>query len=91
LTRVFTVENVDYSRLEVSSPGLDRPLVKAADFVRFAGSKATIKLRLPMEGRKKFVGNLAGLTDGVLQLETESGVVAIAMDDIESARLVPDI
>ncbi len=91
LTRVFTVENVDYSRLEVSSPGLDRPLVKAADFVRFAGSKATIKLRLPMEGRKKFVGNLAGLTDGVLQLETEAGVVAIAQDDIESARLVPDI
>ncbi len=91
LTRVFTVENVDYSRLEVSSPGLDRPLVKAADFVRFAGSKATIKLRLPMEGRKKFVGNIVGMEDGVLRLETETGVVAIAMDDIESARLVPDI
>ncbi len=91
LTRVFTVENVDYSRLEVSSPGLDRPLVKAADFVRFAGAKATIKLRLPMDGRKKYVGDIAGLEDRVLRLVTETGVVAIALDDIESARLVPDI
>jgi ribosome maturation factor RimP len=91
LTRLFTVENVDYSRLEVSSPGLDRPLVKPADFARFAGAKATIKLRLPLDGRKKFVGGLVGLEDGVLRLETETGVVALAMDDIESARLVPDI
>lgn len=91
LTRVFTVEDVEYSRLEVSSPGLDRPLVKEADFVRFAGSKATIKLRLPLEGRKKFVGNITDMTGGVLRLEMETGVVALALDDIESARLVPDI
>jgi ribosome maturation factor RimP len=91
LTRMFMVENIDYDRLEVSSPGLDRPLVKPADFVRFAGSKATIKLRLPQEGRKKFVGRIVALTDGVLQLEMETGVVALAMDDVESARLVPDI
>jgi ribosome maturation factor RimP len=91
LTRVFTVENVDYSRLEVSSPGLDRPLVKLADYVRFAGAKATIKLRLPLEGRKKFVGNIVGVEGGELRLETEAGVVALAMDDIESARLVPNI
>lgn len=91
LTRLFTVENIDYSRLEVSSPGLDRPLVKPSDFVRFAGAKATVKLRLPLEGRKKFVGGIVGLEDGVLRLETEAGVVALALDDIESARLVPDI
>ncbi len=91
LTRMLMVENVDYTRLEVSSPGLDRPLVKAADFDRFAGSKATIKLRLPHEGRKKFVGRIVALVDGVLQLEMETGVVALAMDDVESARLVPDI
>jgi len=91
LTRLFTVENIDYSRLEVSSPGLDRPLVKPSDYVRFAGAKATVKLRLPLEGRKKFVGGIAGLEDGMLRLETETGVVALAMDDIESARLVPDI
>lgn len=91
LTRVFMVENVDYSRLEVSSPGLDRPLVKDADFVRFAGEKAQIKLRAPLDGRKKFVGNLIGLQDGILNLETESGAVAIPMTEVESARLVPKI
>lgn len=92
LTRVFMVENVDYSRLEVSSPGLDRPLVKRADFERFAGEMATIKLRLPTEaGRKKFVGRLAGLVDDMLNLETESGPMAIALADIDSARLVPNI
>ena len=48
LVRLFTVENVAYERLEVSSPGLDRALKKEADFVRFAGQKAQIKLRMPM-------------------------------------------
>ncbi|MFA5081698.1 MAG: ribosome maturation factor RimP [Hydrogenophilaceae bacterium] len=92
LTRLFMVEEVDYSRLEVSSPGLDRPLVKEADFVRFAGEQAQIKLRMPTEaGRKKFVGRLAGIADGVLNLETESGAVAIPLADIDSARLVPNI
>lgn len=92
LTRLFMVENVDYSRLEVSSPGLDRPLVKEADFVRFAGEEAQIKLRMPTEsGRKKFVGRLAGVADGVLSLEMETGAVAIPLADIDSARLVPNI
>jgi hypothetical protein len=49
LSRVLTVENVDYDRLEVSSPGIDRPLKKASDFERFAGSEITLKLRLPFE------------------------------------------
>lgn len=91
LTRLFMVENVDYSRLEVSSPGLDRPLTKDADFVRFAGEKAQVKLRMPMDGRKKLVGNLVGLHDGVLNLEMDSGPVAIPLVEVESARLVPKI
>lgn len=91
LTRLFMVENVDYDRLEVSSPGLDRPLVKPADFQRFAGQKAVIKLRLPLEGRKKFTGVLGGLQDGVLSLDVDGGTVAIALADLESARLVPVI
>jgi ribosome maturation factor RimP len=91
LTRMFLVENIDYSRLEVSSPGLDRPLVKEADFIRFAGEKAQIKLRMPMDGRKKFVGNLAGLQDGVLSLETDTGLVTIPLIEVDSARLVPKI
>ncbi len=92
LTRLFMVEEVDYSRLEVSSPGLDRPLVKEADFIRFAGEQAQIKLRLPTEtGRKKFVGLLVGVVDGVLNLDTDAGAVAIPLADIDSARLVPNI
>lgn len=92
LTRLFMVEEVDYSRLEVSSPGLDRPLVKEADFIRFAGEQAQIKLRLPTEtGRKKFVGRLVGVVDGVLNLDTDAGAVAIPLADIDSARLVPNI
>ena len=51
LSRVFTVEDIDYKRLEISSPGLDRPLKKAADFVRFAGRQAKIKTRLPTDKR----------------------------------------
>lgn len=89
LTRLFTVENVDYDRLEVSSPGLDRPLVKEADFVRFAGEQAQVKLRLPMDGRRKYVGQLVGVQDGAVQMRTEQGEVAIPMSEIESARLVP--
>jgi ribosome maturation factor RimP len=89
LTRLFMVENVDYDRLEVSSPGLDRPLVKEADFVRFAGQRANIRLHAPMEGRKRFTGVLKGLADGVLQLEMDGAMVAIPLAEVDSARLAP--
>lgn len=89
LTRLFMVENVDYDRLEVSSPGLDRPLVKAADYERFAGQKAVLKLRLPLDGRKKFTGVLGELRDGVLSLDVDGNPVAIPLADVDSARLVP--
>ena len=58
LGRLFTVEEVDYDRLEVSSPGLDRPLKKPADFVRFAGEKVTLRMRQPIDGRRQFTGVL---------------------------------
>jgi ribosome maturation factor RimP len=58
LSRVLVVEGVDYERLEISSPGLDRLLRKEQDFVRFAGYKARIKLRVPVEGQRNFVGVL---------------------------------
>ncbi|MFP5407175.1 MAG: ribosome maturation factor RimP, partial [Gammaproteobacteria bacterium] len=54
LSHVLTVENVDYARLEVSSPGLDRPLKKPADFERFAGARVAIRLRQPLEGQRNF-------------------------------------
>lgn len=89
LTRLFTVEGVNYERLEVSSPGLDRVLKKEADFIRFCGEKANIKLRMPLEGRKNFVGVLGGLQDGILQLEVDGKQVAIELSNVDKARLVP--
>ena len=89
LTRLFMVENVDYDRLEVSSPGLDRPLVKEADFIRFVGERANIRLHAPLEGRKRFTGVLMGLADGVLQLDVDGVMVAIPLAEVDSARLAP--
>ncbi|HUW00165.1 MAG TPA: ribosome maturation factor RimP [Gallionella sp.] len=89
LTRLFTVENVDYDRLEVSSPGLDRPLKKEADFSRFAGEKVQLKLRMPLDGRKNFVGMIAGVSDGILQLDVEGSPVTIELSNLDKARLVP--
>ncbi len=59
LSRLFTVEDVDYGRLEISSPGLDRPLRKPADFERFAGEKVSMRMRQPVGGRRQFTGVLA--------------------------------
>jgi ribosome maturation factor RimP len=89
LTRLFLVENIDYERLEVSSPGLDRPLKKEADFLRFAGEKVQLKLRMPMSGRKNFVGVIGELSAGVLQLNVEGAWVAIELSNLDKARLVP--
>jgi ribosome maturation factor RimP len=61
LVPLLAVERVDYERLEVSSPGLDRPLVAARDFVRFAGCAVHVELRAPLQGRRRFQGRLLGL------------------------------
>ena len=89
LQRVFEVENVDYDRLEISSPGLDRPLKKAADFERFAGQQAQIRIRLPIANQRNFAGVLGGLREGAVLLQTEKGEVALPLDQVEKARLVP--
>ena len=64
LQHVLEVEGCAYERLEVSSPGLDRPLKKAADYARFAGERVELTLKLPFEGRKKYTGELQALGDG---------------------------
>lgn len=69
LSHVLTVENIDYSRLEVSSPGLDRPLKKPADFERFAGTRIAIRLRQPFEGQRNFEGLLSAEPDEKFGLE----------------------
>lgn len=90
ISRLLAVEmDFDYDRLEVSSPGLDRPLRKEADFVRFCGEKAQIKLRVPLQGRKKFVGTLKSVQDGQVQLDVEGNIVDFALSNIDKARLVP--
>jgi ribosome maturation factor RimP len=61
LAHLLAVEQIDYERLEVSSPGLDRPLIGPRDFVRFAGSPVKLQLRVPLQGRRRFQGQLLGL------------------------------
>lgn len=89
LTRVFEVENVDYDRLEVSSPGLDRPLKKLSDFERFAGHDIQLRVSVPVGNQRNFVGVLQGVRDGAVVLTTEKGEMLLPFDDIEKARLVP--
>jgi ribosome maturation factor RimP len=91
LSRLLEVEGVDYERLEVSSPGLDRPLKKTADFERFTGSLARISLRVPIKGRQKnYRGRLLGIHAGEVRLATEAGEVTLLLDNIAKARLEPD-
>lgn len=91
LARVLEVEEFDYDRLEVSSPGLDRPLKKEADFARFAGEQARLTLRVPVEGRRNFTGVMRAVADGKLQLEIEGGMVTVDLANIDKARLVPKV
>lgn len=90
LTRLFMVENVNYERLEVSSPGLDRPLKKEADFQRFAGQLAKIRTRAPIEQQRRFVGRLIGVEEGEVKLDVEGRTVAIPLSNIDKARLEPE-
>ncbi len=84
LQRVFEVENVDYDRLEVSSPGLDRPLKKLADFERYAGEDVQIRLSLPVNNQRNFAGVLGGVRDGAVVITTEKGEQLLPFEDIES-------
>ena len=91
LTRAFAVEGIDYERLEVSSPGLDRPLKRLEDFERFAGAVATVRLKLPRNGRRRFEGRVVGVEDSDVVLEIEGERQRFAFDDIDRARLVPEV
>lgn len=90
LSRVFAVEDVDYQNLEISSPGLDRPLKKAADFVRFTGSLVKVKTRLPVDGQKNFVGRINSFQNDVLILALENKTAHIEFANIDKARIKPE-
>jgi ribosome maturation factor RimP len=92
LQHVLEVEGCDYQRLEVSSPGLDRPLKKQADFERFAGSQIELTLKLALQGRKKYHGELRahGAAWRVVVAEGESQqALDFVLEDVREARLVP--
>jgi len=89
LTRLFMVENIDYDRLEVSSPGMDRPLKKPEDFVRFAGQDVQIKLRIPEGVQRNFSGTILSCADGQVRIGSTEGEREFAFDNIDKARLVP--
>lgn len=122
LTRVFLVESLDYDRLEVSSPGLDRPLKAESDFKRYAGRLAKVRLFEMTDGRKRFEGVIDSVGDAAvtfLLTEVEPGrfgsvqgivkpnarankesaakapeqatKIVVPFENIERARLVPDI
>jgi ribosome maturation factor RimP len=74
--------------LEVSSPGVDRPLTRPKDFQRFAGFEAKLETRQPIDGRRRFTGRLLGLDGEVVRLKDEAGEVALPYAQIQKARLV---
>lgn len=77
-------------QLEVSSPGLDRPLVKPAHFERFIGRQAKVQLLVPQDGRRKFAGHIRAAGETSVRLETPEGPVELKYADMERARLVPE-
>lgn len=74
--------------LEVSSPGIDRPLVKRQDFERFAGREAALEMRAPIDGRRRFRGRLLGLSGDRVRIALEEGETSLPFDQIHKARLV---
>lgn len=74
--------------LEVSSPGIDRPLVKRGDYERFAGREAKIELAEPHDGRRRFRGRLAGLEGDAVKLDLGSEEVLLPLGAVSRAKLV---
>ena len=91
LQRVFEVEGVEYDRLEVSSPGLDRRLRRPEDFARFAGCEAEVRLREPMNGRRRFVGVVCQVIGEQVELEVNGARMLLALGNLDKARLVPKL
>ena len=104
LQYVLEVEECPYERLEVSSPGLDRPLKKAADYARFVGQEVELTLRMPFQGRKKYKGMLALLPEIAVPVDaaqatsewrliiSEGGAdqaLDFSLEEVREARLVP--
>jgi len=90
ISAVLDVEDPisDAYSLEVSSPGIDRPLTRAKDYQRFMGHEAKLETTEPVDGRKRFRGTLVALEDGKLRLMADEGEVTLPLDLIHKAKLV---
>ena len=93
LSGVLDVEDVIKGKyqLEVSSPGLDRPLFTTEHFERFQGHKARLKLTVPLEGQRKFKGTLKGVKNDQVILEVDGKEIPLSLNAIDKANLIPDI
>src|SRR5687767_8709915 len=91
LSRVLAVEHVAYVRLEVSSPGLDRILKGERDFARYAGQRARVRMRMPVDGQRNFVGVVREAGAGRVQLEVDGRTLSLEIGNVETARLVPNL
>ncbi|AIL33150.1 ribosome maturation factor RimP [Basilea psittacipulmonis] len=91
LSRVYEVENVDYNRLEVSSPGLDRPLRHRQDYERFVGERVEIKLHQAINNQKVFKGILQKKEEGkfAIELEAEEKELVFAVEEVAKGKLDP--
>jgi ribosome maturation factor RimP len=102
LSHVYEVENVDYRRLEVGSPGVDRPLRQVTDFVRFMGERIEVKIKQPIDNQKVFVGRLGLATEGTdssegdktftVEFEAKKNdvrLIPFTFNDVERAKLSP--
>jgi ribosome maturation factor RimP len=76
--------------LEVSSPGLDRPLRRLVDFQRFCGSNISVKTTTPLDGQRNFKGRLLKANEDVLIIETDAEEISLSMNAIDKARVVPE-
>ena len=85
------IENLlnDAYVLEVSSPGLDRPLFREEDFIRFSGALVKLKLSSPRDGRRRFKGRLISCRDGEIEVDIDDQCYRILLSSIDQAHLVP--
>ena len=90
VSAIFDVEDpiIGAYTLEVSSPGLDRPLVRKKDFERYSGLEAKIELHQALNGQRRYRGVLAGYADGVVTIVTENGATNLPFEKIDKAKLI---
>ena len=90
VSAIFDVEDpiIGAYTLEISSPGLDRPLVREKDFERYSGLEAKIELHHALNGQRRYSGMLAGYADGVVTIVTENGATNLPFEEIDKAKLI---